>query len=163
MPFHRCRVWMVWRYPPLVIARARRCRSLTISLSKTPGTVSVYCVCTHSVPVVCCFCRLGCLACSVSYWDWPGCIGCRTSGTFLCFEGFVSRCKFVDTPVTPLLCTAADVECVKPRTCCQIYEQFFCFECFCAVPPTNDGYKTVPTGLVDVAGQVFPEDIPVWR
>lgn len=61
------------------------------------------------------------------------------------------------------LCISTNVECVQPRTCCKVYEQIFCFECFCAMPPDDSGFRKAPVGLVTVPGAIFPENIPIYR
>jgi hypothetical protein len=101
------------------------------------------------------------MACSFNNTQWPTCFGCKGSGTCLCFEGWGSCYKCIDHPEACFLCDNKSIECVMPRTCCKLYNQCFCFECFVSLPPNEDAFKAVPEGLVDVPKPAFVDSAVV--
>ena len=97
--------------------------------------------------------RLFCMACTCSNCDFPSCFGIKSSGTCLCIEGYSVCCKTVNHPKACCLCWAGDYECIVPATCCKLYEQVCCWECFCAVPFADEGYRNAASTFVNMPGR----------
>lgn len=90
------------------------------------------------------------MACTFQNCDWPGCFGIKASGTVCCIEGSGVALKCVKDPRVCFICWSGAAELVWPRTFCKVYEQFFCIECFMALPSLDAGYRNSPIVQVTV-------------
>lgn len=87
------------------------------------------------------------MACSFNNTEWPQCFGGKSSGTCLCVEGGSLCMKPIEDKKDLCIFWSGNVELVVPRTCCKVYEQCFCLECFAALPSMEEGYKRTPVAL----------------
>merc|ERR1711884_237886 len=80
---------------------------------------------------------------SSCYCKMPDCIGFKREGLICCFQTEQAGCKCVDmgdeTNSDNKCCTLFEggAYLVKPSTCCQFTEQFFCLDSRCAFPMTD--------------------------
>ena len=76
------------------------------------------------------------------YLDFPGCIGCASSGEALCFMFDTYGCKVTEaTEANDQSCcllSKGECKCIKPRTCVGCTSQFFCLDERCALPCTEE-------------------------
>ena len=107
------------------------------------------------------------MACTCSNCDWPSCFGGKSSGTLLCLEGSGVCCKPIEDKKDCFICWSGDNEIIVPRTCCKMYEQCCCFECFMALPSVEDGYKNTPVALTTMPsrndGGKTMNDVVIYR
>lgn len=80
------------------------------------------------------------------------------SATACCIENSTVCCKPVDYPGAYFICWSGAYEVVTPKTC-KLYEQCFCWECFCAFPSVKDGYRNTPIAISTVQDEFIPKSM----
>lgn len=103
------------------------------------------------------------MACSCSNFDFPSCLGCATSGTCLCVEGYAVSCKNIKHEEACCVNYTANIELVFPRTLIKMYKQCLCFECFCAIPPEDGNYRAAPNTIVKINELTVLDDVTVCK
>jgi len=81
-----------------------------------------------------------CCMISSCFLEWPNCIGCEGEGEMLCIEGSWKALKTMDANADGnedsrcCACLEAGVYCIKPKTCIQLQQQYFCMDVRCSLP-----------------------------
>lgn len=82
------------------------------------------------------------MCCSICglFLQMPQCLGGKCSGSCLCLQIEESCCKIIGAENEDKICCVCcdgGTYCVKPKTCVEMQEQFFCIDSRCAFPCTE--------------------------
>lgn len=106
-----------------------------------------------------CYVRCGCVSFSCISLSWD-CLGTRCSGrTCFCIEGSGFCLKPVSHSKSCIVCLSGNFELTNPQSCCALYQQIFCCECFLTSECMEKGYVDPPMKPTNVASNVVPEEL----
>ena len=87
-------------------------------------------------------------------------VGARCSGrTCFCVEGNGFCLKPISLSKSGFACFSGDFEVTNPQSCCALYQQIFCCECFVTSECTEEGYNDPPVKPAHVAADLIPEEL----